>query len=177
MRTSAMGLRLCVKGVIVLGLAAGCAEPNSPASPEPLPSQALPSSLATPVEGQPSASDLCNIESIGGVVFASDALSVKLPADVAGWLGGIEGRPPESPVLVVLDATGAVMSRISLTLGGSRPDVEQAFPGVPGLAASGFRAKVPQVSTSGQSVRLHLAFTDSGRSYICDNGREVLLQK
>lgn len=167
-----------------------CQEPNAPqrapaveAAP---PAAAPPVAESTPAAEAPPAPTFkgvdvstaldqtyCNVESIGGSDFVAGPLNVQSGQQIRGWLGHAVAGTIESPQLLFIDATGAAVAGVELKLSVVRDDVANVHGGRADLKNSGFEAPLPALPPASYKLLLHYAF--DGKTYRCDNGRQVIV--
>ncbi|WP_329857840.1 hypothetical protein [Stenotrophomonas muris] len=171
-------------------LLAGCREPNAPLPASTLPAgsgsddaqsaaeveppvaqdQAGPSVMEGIDVAKASDQSYCNIESVGSNAFVAGPLAVAPAQKVHGWLGHSTPAPVGSPMLVLLGEHGAAAG-IALQLSMVRDDVVNAYGGRAELRESGFEAALPDVPAGTYKLLLH--YIVDGKTYRCDNGRQV----
>lgn len=161
-----------------------CREPNAPVPAASPPS--TPAGAGAPAAGLTTAypagttflaGRLCNIEYLGDELFGAEPLVLGTGQALRGWLGDERGAVPREVELRLIDDQGQVVAWRAVSLGLPRKDVAAAFPGVPGLANSGFSLALSPDGLPEGTWRVLLVYTAGegagARTVACDNGRRV----
>lgn len=168
----------------LLAALAACQEPNAPpaaqegAAQAPAPVAPAPPPVPAPdaqEEARREASQFCNIESVAGARLDGSPPRVSGMVDVRGWLGHADATPVTAAFLEASASDGASGYRTPVQPSLPREDVRQAFPGRDELANSGFQAMLDLGGAAPGDYHLFLVYEAGGRSYVCDNGRHVII--
>lgn len=151
---------------------AGEPSPTAAANPDAVGASAVSGSQIPPDAARKmEQASVCNLEFLDGAPFDGADKVVQAPFMVRGWLGDPSGAAPVSPTLVLAAEQGAAEFRVAVQQSVARPDVVAAFPGNPGLAQSGFDAKVDPAAMAPGRYHLYLTYSIGDRFFVCDNGR------
>lgn len=171
-----------LRGLLPLPLLAAlvaCQEPNAPPAAEgvataPSPG-AVPPAPGAPDEMRREASEFCNIESVAGVRLDGTPPRVSGVVEVRGWLGHGDATPVTSAFLEASTSDAAPGYRTPVEPSLPREDVQQAFPGRDHLASTGFQVMLDLGGAAPGDYHLFLVYEAGGRTFVCDNGRHVII--
>jgi hypothetical protein len=118
----------------------------------------------------------CNLERVNGAMFAGTPIAVSKEAmtSMGGWLADVDAKVVPD-VFQLRFVNGARMWQVDVQATEARADVQKLLGGNPAFAKTGHASEFDLSGLPDGTYHVYTAFAKDGRTYMCDNGRTIVV--